>query len=64
MQTAKNKFKNIKNEHLKSTHKTTNFVLCMKQPENLCRELASYRFIKVIKDAKYVKIISMKPINV
>ena len=60
----KKKFKNIRNEHLKSIYKDTNFILPLKRPKNLCRGLASSRFISnqelinaVIKDAKYVKII-------
>ena len=45
IQTVKNKFKNIKNEHLKSTYKDTNFILSLKQPKSLYGELASSRFI-------------------
>ena len=75
MQTVKNKFKNIWNEHLRSIYQDTNFALSLKQPKNLHRELTSSRFIlsssKNIRkqgtynarDAKYVKIISIKPIN-
>ena len=49
MQTIKNKFKNIRNEHLKSIYKDTNFILSLKQPKNLYRELASSRFISNLK---------------
>ena len=49
MQTVKNKFKNIRNEHLKSLYKDTNFILSLKQPKNLYRELASSRFISNLK---------------
>ena len=75
MQTVNNKFKNIWNEHLRSIYQDANFALSLKQPKNLHRELTSSRFIlsssKNIrkqgtynaKDAKYVKIISIKPIN-
>ena len=45
MQIVKNKFKNIRNEHVKSIHKDTNFILSLKQPKKLYRELASSRFI-------------------
>ena len=45
MQTVKNKFKNIKNEHLKSIYKDTNLVLSLKQPKKLYRKLTSSRFI-------------------
>ena len=49
MQTVKNKFKDIKNEHLKSIYKDTNFVLSLKQPKKLYRKLASSRFISNFK---------------
>ena len=32
MQTAKNKFKNIRNDHRKSIYKDTNFIQSLKQP--------------------------------
>ena len=35
METVKNKFKNIRNEHLKSIDKDTNFVLSLKQAKKL-----------------------------
>ena len=44
MQTVKKKFKNIWNEHLRSIYKDTNFILSLKQPKNLYRELTSSRF--------------------
>ena len=49
MKTAKNKFKNIRNEHLKSIYKDMNFILSLKQPKYLYRELASSRFISNFK---------------
>ena len=49
MQTVKNQFENIRNEHLKSIYKDTNFILSLKQPKNLYRELASSRFISNLK---------------
>ena len=52
MQTVKNKFKNIRNEHLKSIHKDTNFILSLKQPKNLYRELASSRLISNFKNIR------------
>ena len=45
-----NKFKNIRNEHLKSIYKDTNFTLSLKQPKNLYRELASFRFMSHFKN--------------
>ena len=49
MQTIKYKFKNIRNERLKSIYKDTNFVLSLKQPKNFYRELTSSRFISNLK---------------
>ena len=45
MQTMKNKFKNIRNEHLKSIYKDTTFIMSLKQPKNFYRDLASPRVI-------------------
>ena len=44
METVKNKYKNIRHEHLKSVFKDINFILSLKQPNNLYKELASSRF--------------------
>ena len=52
MQTVKRKFKNIKHEHLKSIYKDTNFILSLKQPKNLYRELASSRFVSNFKNIR------------
>ena len=52
MQTVKNKFKNIRNDHLKSMYKDTNFILPLKQPKDLYRELASSRFISNFKNIR------------
>ena len=52
MQTVKNKFKNIRNGHLKSIYKDTNFMLSLKQPKNLYRELAYSRFISNFKNIR------------
>ena len=52
MQTVKNKFKNIRNDHLKSMYKDTNFILSLKQPKDLYRELASSRFISNFKNIR------------
>ena len=52
MQTVKNKFKNMRNEHLKSIYKDTNFILSLKQPKNLYRELTSSRFISNFKNIR------------
>ena len=49
IQTVKNKFKKLRNAHLKSIYKDTNFILSLKQPKNLYRELASSRFISNLK---------------
>ena len=70
METVKNKCGNIRNEHLKSIYKDTNFILSLKQPKNLNRELTPFRLVSSFKtlenqeltnagtkDAKYVKII-------
>ena len=52
MKTVKNKFKITRNEHLRSTYKYTNFILSLKQPRNLYRELTSSRFILSFKNTK------------
>ena len=52
MQTVKNKFKNIKNEHLKTMYKDKNSILSLKQPNNFYRELVSSRFISNFKNIK------------
>ena len=52
MQTVKNKFKNIKNERLRSICKDTNFMLSLKQPKKLYRKLTSSRFISNFKNIK------------
>ena len=49
MQTVKNKFKNIKNERL---YKDIIFILSLKQPKNLYKELTSSRFISSFKNIK------------
>ena len=46
MQTVKNKFKNIRNEHLKSIYKDGNFILSLKQPENLYRFIPNFKNIR------------------
>ena len=70
MKTVKNKFKNIRNEHLRSIYKDTNFILSLKQPKNcienwhlldsfqVLKTLANQELLNVVaKDVKYVKII-------
>ena len=52
MQTVENKFKSIRNEHLKSIYKDTNFILSLKQTKNLHRELGFSRFILNFKNRK------------
>ena len=52
MQTVKNKFKNIKNERLRSVCKDIVFILSLKQPKNLYKELTSSRFISSFKNIK------------
>ena len=52
MQTMKNKFKNIRNENLKSIYKDTNFILSLKRQKNLYRELTSSRFISTFKNIR------------
>ena len=52
MQTVKTKFKNIRNEHLRSIYKNTNFILPLKQPKHLYRELTSPRFISSFKNIR------------
>ena len=49
MQALKNKFKNVRNEHLKSMYKDTNFILSLKQPKHFFRALTSSRFISSFK---------------
>ena len=44
MKTIKQKFQNIQNEDLKDIFKDTNFVLSLKQPKNIYRELSSSKF--------------------
>ena len=51
-ETVKNKFKNIRNEHLRSIYKNTNFILPLKQPKHLYRELTSPRFISSFKNIR------------
>ena len=51
-QIVKNKFKNIRNEHLKSIYEDTNFILSLKQPKNLYRELASSIFLSSFKNIR------------
>ena len=48
----KNKLENIKNDCLKSIDKKTNFILSLKQPKKLYRELASSRFISNFKNIR------------
>ena len=50
MRAVKNKFKNIMNKHLKSEYKDKNFILSLKQPKNLYRELTYFRFISNLKN--------------
>ena len=52
MQTVKSKFKNIRNEHLKSIYKDTNSILLLRQQQNLYRKLASSRFIPDFKNIR------------
>ena len=52
MQTVRNKFKNIKNEHLRSIYKDANFILSLKQPKTLYREWTSSRFISSFKNIR------------
>ena len=52
MQTVKNKFKNIRNKYLKSINKDTNFILSLKQPKKLYRQLVSSRFILNFKNIR------------
>ena len=49
MQTVKNKFKNIRNVHLRSIYKDANFTLCLKQLKRLYRELTCSGFISSFK---------------
>ena len=44
-----NKLKNIRNEHRKSIYKDMIFILSLKEPKNLNRELTSSRFISNFK---------------
>ena len=48
----KNKFKNIRKEHIRSIYRDTNFKLPLKQPKNLYRELTSSRFISSFKNIR------------
>ena len=48
----KNKLENIKNDCLKSIDKKKNFILSLKQPKKLYRELASSRFISNFKNIR------------
>ena len=48
----KSKLENIKNDCLKSIDKKTNFILSLKQPKKLYRELASSRFISNFKNIR------------
>ena len=52
MQTVKSKFKNIRNEHLKSIYKDMNFILLLRQQQNLYRKLASSRFMSDFKNIR------------
>ena len=52
MQEVKNKFKNIRNEHLKFRYKHSHLILCLKQPKNLFREFASSKFISNFKNIR------------
>ena len=52
MQAVKNKFKNLRNKHLKSTYKDTNFIQSLKQPKHLYRELAHSRFMSNFKNIR------------
>ena len=51
-QTVKNKFKNIRDKHLKPIYNDTNFMLSLKQPKNLYRQLTSSRFISNFKNIR------------
>ena len=44
-----NKLKNIRNEHRKSIYKDMIFILSLKEPKDLNRELTSSRFISNFK---------------
>ena len=62
---SEKKFKNIRNERLKSIHKGKNFILSLKQSKNLYRTSDSYQNLKTLenqeltnamtKDTKYVE---------
>ena len=52
MKTVKNKFISIRDEHLRSIYKDTNFILSLKQPKNVYGELTSSRFISSFKNRK------------
>ena len=52
MQTLKNKFENISNEHLISIYKKSNFILPLKLQKNLYVELASSRFLSNFKNIR------------
>ena len=49
MQTVKNKPKNIRNKYLKFICKDKNFILSLKQPKNVHKELAPSSFISILK---------------
>ena len=49
MQTVKSKFKNIRNEHLKSIYKDMNFIVSLTKPKTLYWKLTSSRFISDFK---------------
>ena len=50
MQTVKNKPKNIRNKYLKFICKDKNFILSLKQPKNVHKELAPSSFISNFKN--------------
>ena len=58
MQTVKNKFKNIRNEHFKSIYKDSHFILSRKLTKNLYTEFASSRLISNFKNIR--KLITYK----
>ena len=53
MQTVKNKFENIRNEHLQSIYKATNFILSLKQRKEIVQRTgAFYRFTSSFKNIR------------
>ena len=53
MQTVKNKFENISNEHLQSIYKATNFILSLKQRREIVQRTgAFYRFTSSFKNIR------------